>query len=87
MIIGWFLFVISFLFQDIYSIMIAGHFHGNEGVKAVAVDQPGTVAAVFVGWLIPLVGHFIGKGLRRLVQIVGGGSRLTRSEQDVDPNA
>ena len=67
--LGWILFVLSFVFQDLLSPMIASHFHGRDGVNAVAVDQPGTVAAVFVGWLPSLVGHFAGRGLRELLKM------------------
>ena len=80
--LGWFLFVLSFLFQDIFSVLIANHFHGREGVRAVAVDQPGTVAAVFAGWLFPLVGHFVGRGFRGLRKRVFRGGGNNNSEQD-----
>ncbi len=78
--LGWFLFVLSFLFQDIFSLMLANHFHGIDGVRAVAVDQPGTVAAVFAGAAPALLGHFLGRGLRRLQKRVFG------SEQNLDGN-
>lgn len=66
MALGWSLFVLSFVFRDIFSLMIAKYFHGKEGAKVVAVDQPGTIAAVFVGWFPALVGHFLGRGMGRL---------------------
>jgi len=79
--LGWFLFVLSFVFQDILSVMIASHFQGRDGVRAVAVDQPGTVAAVFVGWLPSLVCHFAGRGLGGLRRLVSRGGKNTNSEQ------
>jgi len=81
-VVGWLLFVLAFLFQDILSLMLASHFHGRDGVRAVAVDQPGTIAAVFSGWLPPLIGHFMGKGLRGQLKLVCGNRNRTNSEQD-----
>ncbi|MBL9155788.1 MAG: hypothetical protein JNK37_25150 [Verrucomicrobiales bacterium] len=77
--LGWTLFVLSFAFQDLFSLMIANHFHGRAGVKAVAVDQPGTVAAVFVGWLQSLICHFIGRGIRRILSLASVAHNLHKS--------
>lgn len=81
-VLGWLLFVLSFLFQDIFSLLIANYFHGRDGVRAVAVDQPGTAAAVFVGWLLPLIGHFVGRGFGGLRKRVFRGGGNNNSEQD-----
>jgi len=69
-ILGWSLFIVSFLFQDILTPVLANHFHGPEVAKTVAIDQPGTVATVFGGWVLPLVGHFVGRGFKRLRNLV-----------------
>jgi len=65
---GWLLFVVSYLFQDIGSPLLARHFHGTEGIEAVASDQPGTLAALVGGWGVGLVGTGIGVGLRMLTR-------------------
>lgn len=86
MTLGWFLFVLSFLFQDMFNIAIADYFHGREGVKAVTVDQPGTAGAIVIGWLIPLIGHYLGFGIRRLVKFVRGRNRETSDANEEHPH-
>ena len=83
--LGWSLFVLGFLFQDIFSVLLAGHFHGQDGVKAVAVDQPGTAAAFFIGWIIPTIGHFVGNGAARLRKWLFRADCKNSSEQTDGP--
>lgn len=80
--LGWIFFVTSFLFRDVFSLMLADHFHGRESARTIAVYQPGTVAAIFAGWLPPLISHFIGRGVRGLRNGFGATRGNNRSEQD-----
>lgn len=79
-ILGWVLFVAAFLFQDVLALLLANHFHGQDGVRAVAVEQPGTCAAVVGGWLLPLAGHFLGRGARALLKPFFGSHSQDSSE-------
>lgn len=60
---GWILFIMSFLFQDAFSVLLAKRFHGEELASAIAVDQPGVFPAFLMGWILPLIAFYIGQGL------------------------
>ena len=58
--LGWGLFVLAILIQDILSVQLARHFHGEAGVSAVTVDPPGLAMAILWGWTLPLLMHGVG---------------------------
>ena len=78
--LGWFLFVLSFLFQDLFSPMMAHYSSGREGVKAVAVDQPGTIAAIFIGWIYSTICHFLGRFFRYLFDLIARRRNKNKSD-------
>lgn len=63
---GWVLFVVALLFQDIISPILAYHYIGRDAGNRISPEQPGTIAAVFVGWLLGLLFHLAGSGVRLL---------------------
>lgn len=65
---GWVLFVLAFLFQDVISGLLVYLFHGKKEATEIMPEQPGLAGALLVGWVLPLIGYFLGKGIRVLTK-------------------
>jgi len=65
---GWALLVLAYLFWDLLSPAIAEGLLGEDFALRLAVDQPGTIGAVCVGWLAALFWWACGTLARIIVQ-------------------
>ncbi len=63
---GWLLFVLAFLFQDVIAPLLAWQFAGKEAAASISPEQPGTVGAIFGGWLLPLLVSLVSRKLGQL---------------------
>jgi hypothetical protein len=65
LVLGWSLFVLAYVFQDLLSPGIAFLWLGRDAANRVSVDQPGTAAAVLGGWVPALMFFKLGQAVQR----------------------
>jgi hypothetical protein len=58
--IGWVLVIFAYFSIDLLIPELAHHFYGREGLREVAPETPATMAMMILGWIYPLVLHFVG---------------------------
>ncbi len=58
--IGWVLVVFAYISIDLLIPALAQHFYGHEAMGKIAPETPATMAMIMLGWIYPLVLHFVG---------------------------
>jgi Na+/serine symporter len=58
--IGWGLLIFSSFSADILIPTITGLIYGRKAELEITPNTPGTVGMVMVGWLFPLILHYVG---------------------------
>ena len=70
--IGWILVIFAYFSIDLLIPELAHHFYGREGLREVAPETPATMAMMILGWIYPLVLHFVGFVLCEVVDVLRG---------------
>jgi hypothetical protein len=70
--IGWVLVVFAYFSIDLLIPELAHHFYGREAMGEITPETPATIAMMILGWIYPLVLHFVGFISYGVVDTLGG---------------
>jgi hypothetical protein len=70
--IGWVLVIFAYFCADLIIPALALHFYGREAMGEITPETPATMAMMILGWIYPLVLHFVGFVLCEVVDVLRG---------------